>query len=353
MHLLTTTTPINLGETGILPPGEWLVSDQNAAEIAIHAERGTWNLEYMPQECFRTPSEQATGKASWLIVRSGAWGDLLFMTAALRELRRQAPDISICLSCFSKHNVLFYGTGLVDEILPYPLPYEETERFDKVISLEDVIETNQSTHAVDCLAAGLGLDSVENYRPVYSVNPKEKEWAADNFPRTEHPRICIQPLASTPTRSYPLNLWTLVFKGLIANGWEVFVTGTPVQLARMQESPQFKKMALPFRQTAAFLDTCDAFCGVDSVWLHMADALQIPAVGLWGPVQWQVRSFHSKLTANITGRGECAPCHWYTHAGRSFPPWQPCEKLNMCAVLASIEPEVILQAIANLPVRPE
>ncbi len=341
-----------MGDFGILAPGEWLAADRNAFELAVIADRATviihpwgkFQRDTTNGKWVHTP-DNASAPKSILLVRSGAWGDLLFLTPVLRALH--LAGIKVALSCFESHRCLFDGAALVDEFLPYPAPAKEADRFEYVISLENVIELGKGVHATDALAAPLGV-IIRDYHLIYQISQAEQIKTVDDFPRTNRPRLGVQLQATTANRNYPMKQWMAVVRELIARGWEIYVFGLPRQLALMQENPYFKKMDRPFREAASFLATCDAFCGVTSVWLHMADALRIPAVGLYGPVDWREWSAHAEKTTSLSGMGDCSPCYWYEHGGMQFPPNSPCTEGRECVVLASIKPERIVAKVDQL-----
>jgi ADP-heptose:LPS heptosyltransferase len=103
---------------------------------------------------------------------------------------------------------------------------------------------------------------------------------------------------------------------------------------------------LSFRQAAAVLSTCDVFCGVDSSFFNLCPALGVPAIGLFGPVDWRTRVKEGMGQTALSGVGYCAPCGWTnSRAGHKFPPNGPCAKTGFCVPLADIKPERIVAKI--------
>lgn len=331
-----------MGDFGVLAAGRYLVTDQNAAELAVLAPRGSFRINHWEQ-----PGGSDLSVVT--LVRSGAWGDLMFLTPVLAKMKAARPGLRIRMACFPKHFSLFHNSGLVDELYPYPLNLAEDH--PTIIPLESVVEDAIDTHATTAFAAALGVslpDTPGAMRPIYKPTTAEVLDAHAAHPRSGRPRVGIGMFASVANRNYPLNQWIEVFRTLTERGWEVFVFGSPGQLFKMTETPTFKKIDTPFRQAAGVLATCDCFAGVDSAWLHMAGALDIPAVGLFGPVQWQVRLWPGCKTEALTGAGDCAPCHWYMHAGRQFPPHAACSQFRQCSVLADINPKRIVAKVDAL-----
>lgn len=373
MHLLRNSKPIPMGSHGVLEPGEWLCHDQNAAELMLMGERGTSSISEYPDY------DWAPTGVKNLIVRSGAIGDLLYLTPAIAAFKAAHPDTPIALSCFQKHHEVVCDLGI--DLLPYPVPRELALKYHVVTTLENLVETNHVDHATDCFAKALGVE-VTDYRPIFKLTELEIGLAAAKFPRIDsrknspiHPmlpkvgkrpriRVGIQPLASTSNRCYPLALWLGVIELLTKqHNCEIFLFGHYRQIPPLliPTTPD-KNHVIPvphctnlteeprtFRQSAAILSTCDLFVGVDSCFLPLCHALDIPAVGLYAAFDWKTRTSKAPMTWALTGLGPCAPCNWLKHAGKDFPPDQECSKTRFCHVLASITPERIVAKLLSLP----
>jgi hypothetical protein len=63
---------------------------------------------------------------------------------------------------------------------------------------------------------------------------------------------------------------------------------------------RFENGGIPM--TSIFVSLCDAFVGIDSYFLHVADLSRVPSVGIFGPtkpVQWGCRfTNHAHVTSN-------------------------------------------------------
>jgi ADP-heptose:LPS heptosyltransferase len=349
MHILTLTAPLPVGGSiGTLTPGEWIMSDQNAFELALLADRDTARLENKGCVAFGKINLDTPGKPNILLMRSGAIGDLLFLTPVIEEYRKTKPGYPLHLCCRKEHFPLFENSGLFDALVSYPLEAKMVEDYWFVQSLENVIELAHDTHATDAFASALGVN-VADYKPVYVVTDEEKS-LAKNWITSNRPRVGIQLAASVKNRNYPLDLWAKVIFGLDDRGWEVFLFGHPGQIPEF--APNMKRTyvhnmtteKLTFRESAALLSQCNAFVGVDSSLLHLCHALDVPAVGLFGAFSWQTRTAKAPLTHAITGEGECKNCRWHAKNGLHFPP-MPCRQTQVCSVLASITPERIIAKV--------
>lgn len=350
MHLLKLTSPVNLGGNfGVLPAGEWILQDTNAFEIALSAERGTATMTKLiggEDEKFKTPRDN-------LIMRSGAIGDLLLMSPAIRALKIAHPDKKVGLCCFEKHFPIFDNTHLFDALIPYPMSADRHDPLGLITSLENVMELATDVHATDAFAKALGV-TVTDYRPIYVVSNQEKTdalaWKKEFGTR---PLVGIQLRASTRNRDYPAQQWAKVITGLEDAGWAVILFGQPGQIPPLPPELQrpfiydASQSEMSLREAVSLLSVCDAFVGVDSAFLHFCHALDVPAVGLFGAFDWKTRTAKSPLTRALTGRGDCSPCSWLGKLGQHFPS-MPCRQNQLCSVLADIEPDRIIAAVEKL-----
>lgn len=342
MHILTLTAPLTVGGSiGTLTPGDWVLHDQNAFELAIMAERGTALLmSYFPRV-------NPIG-STILFMRSGAIGDLLFLGPAIRAYKKANPNTPVHLCCRKEHWGLFKNTDLVSELIQYPPKLKNLAEYLRVVSLENVMELAPNTHATDIFAGALKV-SVEDYKPIYQVTDEEKS-IVSYLTRSTRPKLGVQMVSSTKNRNYPLELWAEVITELHDRGWEVFLFGLPGQIPTMPPDVRrpfihdISDKGMTFRETAALLSLCNAFVGVDSSLLHLCHALDIPAVGLYGPFNWEARTGKAPLTRALSGEGECAGCHWHAKNGQHFPP-MACREAQRCSVLASIPPDRIIAKI--------
>jgi len=340
MHVLRNTAPLPMGGFGVLQPGEWLMHDMNAFECGVLAERGTVKLDSAGS------SIEPLGGSGVLVMRSGRFGDLLMASPALMAFRENLPVTPISLSCFPQRSALFENTSYMP-LEPYPMPMARANKFDKVISLENIVETERELHATDAFAKALGV-TVTDYRPIYKVTEDELAAAALLKGMSERPLVTIQPRSSVINRDYPFGLWAHVFVELDRRGWEVVLLGEkgsipplPKELASLHIT-DLSVRGLTFRQSAAMVALADAHCGVDSAFLQIAFAVKTPCVGLFGPIDWKLRASKNPQAVSLTGTLECKGCGWHLRGGQAFPPGMPCAKDRVCGVLADIAPDRIV-----------
>lgn len=298
---------------------------------------------------------------SILIVRHGGFGDLLFLTPALSVLRKKFPQAKIDVAAFPNFLPVLDHNHDIDRLVPCPIEELELLSYDSVFWLENTIEDNPASkdrHAVDIMADAIGVTVNEDEREMqYFLQEGEQRDALRLFPRLGgRKRIGFQCEASAVIRNYPRHLWAEVAKKLTSLGHEVFLFGTP---GTITENPNDKikgvtnltalEPALSFRESCAILSTCDVFAGVDSALIHVAGALKIPSVGLYGPFPWQLRTAYAKSVRAISGIGACAGCQHHAYSQfHQFPENGPCRQTGECEVMKSIPTARIANKIMEL-----
>lgn len=362
MHLVTVTEPLNRGAK--LSVGSYLADSINAGELLAS------NPKKIQAQHFENPKpiahleldvERSGAEPRILIIRTGGYGDLLFLAAAIRVLKGRNPEAHIAVASFVDFADVFTNNPDVAEIIPYPVPLAIADTFDAIVALENTIEDERTLHAVDRFLAELGIDPTEvpaeEKRCIY--HPAESELAAalSAFPRkldekgATIPRLGVQINAAHMNRTYPHNLLAHLFSLIHGKaGWEIFLFGSPKSIA-IQEQDRLVNLSargLDFRRSAAVLATCDVVLAPDSSIAHLAGALDLPCVALYGPFPHQLRTAYHPKTFAMTGKGACAPCFHFGGPRQHWPEKGPCNESGKCDVLASLAPQRVALKIVAL-----
>lgn len=365
MHILTIETRVELGKHDILEPGTYVADDVNAAHLLVLANGGTMRPLFDAESGgpgLRALPDLGPGGVhsdrvdSVLFMRAGGFGDLILLTPVLREHKRRFPNCRIGVCTMAHYAVVLQGLPYVDEVLNYPPRIEDYHRFDEHVFFENAVETNpraRELHMTELFAeiTGFAPGDVLDLRPDYKVSANEAIWANESFPRHRRMKRCaIQPRTSGACRTYPQEQLGQVAQQMIAKDFEVFLLGgrREVQLPPKGMPPELHNLTDPgitFRQSCAVLNTCDVFIGNDSALLHIAGALGVPGVGLYGPFPAHLRIKHSPGLVAIEGSGKCAPCFHHANPAlkNHFPASCPSAEKGHCDVLASIKPDRIVQ----------
>lgn len=342
MHVIVIPQPLDKGPLGIFPPGEYVMEDANCAELILQHPDIQFGL---------SPWVAHPNNDKEIIVAGGlGMGDAIMLTPTLRTLKEQNPDHVITVACMSHFRAPLLNLPYIDGFGEWPM---RNRSLPQVYFLEGFMRRPEARtlHMTDVFAGICGV-TLTDKKPDYRMTDDEATWAREAFPRIPgRRRLGLQVQASHRCRTYPQNQLLDVVNLLVKDGWEIYLLGAPhefgcVEMGHLHDA---RIKAPRFREMAAFLTTCDAFCGPDSAFLHVAGALNIPAVGLFGVFPWRLRTAYYSSVFAIQGAGECSPCfHTPSKLQPAFPRTGPCFKSGRCEVLADIQPERIRAKICEV-----
>lgn len=372
MHILKLDGQVELGPDNIVVPGVYLTEDVLGAQLLVMGGGGTMEpLKEKREPVFTGPwddiktLERANEYGahapcnSILIGRTGGLGDLTLLTPVLREIKRRWPSVKIAVASIRELGQSIQNLPFIDELLQYPVPQAVAETYDGWIWLENAIEKNEDAktlHSVDCVAKFIGLELPEDCDKLqaYAVTEKERSWVQWAYPRINGiRRICIQTNASARCRTYPMNKTKEIVRDLLSKNWEVFLLGAPGEVKEPDKPIAGLRIVADgatFRQRAALVESSDCFLGPDSSLLHVAGALKVPAVGLYGPFSWQVRTKYCTTTKTLARREgfPCSPCFHHAGLNNPFPNNCPTAEKGFCGVLEAIPPKQIVETIEEI-----
>lgn len=353
MHVIEIPTAIEHAATGALSPGRYLIEDFNAADMMQLFRETELRVQHM-QLAPTVNQLDYSPDGSLLIVHVGGFGDQLLLTPCLREIARLRPNRRLLISCFPQHEQVFYGLPYVDGFIPYPIPLEIIPTGCTTVSLESAHSRHadrNTLHMTDLYAAMLGLPDFADKKSELRLTKEELEWPEMMFAKNDKKRLAIQLQAGHQCRTYPAENVREVVERMLRKGWEVFLLGQRGEYyVKVQGNLHDLSDCNPtWRQSAAFLTTCDCVLGPDSSMIHAAGALGVPAVGLYGPFPWEIRTAYSPSILAVQGRGECAPCFHSSNPGKPiFPANGPCAQTGKCEVLAGISAERVVAKIESV-----
>jgi len=329
-----------------------------------------------------------------LVVRVGALGDTLMVTPAVRALKKKYPDAEVDFLCSESAAPLIelnpYITALYQirrRNLPYMLSLEKqrlaihlrSRRYDLALLYETApryhqlllhsrihriggfkeIAFNPAEHCIVnyLTAAGFPGSKPEDHRMDLPISPLDEKAAEQLIAQFKNPRIGLHlgygPRGKKKNQSDRLKGWgrenfLRLSKMLIDRGADLVFTGSAEDLADIE----FICQPLPpgracvtagktrVREFAAVLKKLDLFISVDTGPAHMAAAIGVPLIVLWGPAIYeQVRPIAPFSPIKILRvPPPCAPCY-------GTPRKDSCRR-NIC--MESITPASVMEAAEDL-----
>jgi ADP-heptose:LPS heptosyltransferase len=273
-------------------------------------------------------------RRSILITRAmGGIGDLLMMTPGLHALRKKHPRERVFLAVPRRYFPLFQGNpdvsllDIEDGTIDF-LAYRKWYNFSDcpAARIESRTAPKVRKSRIDIFASAMGVGMLRarmmNHRPRYFVSDDEKAYQSEFWKQhglLGKQVIGVQVHSDEVYRDYPHMLRLVEALGRSARVLAFDGDKRPYVV----EGNVTWVSGLPLRKAFALAAGCDVIVAPDSAFVHLAAALDIPCVGLFGPIDGKVRTRHYPLCEFIDVRKQlgCMPCWRNEHI--------PCKLTNM------------------------
>lgn len=314
-----------------------------------------------------------------LIIRVGAIGDVVHTSNTYRAIKDAHPDVEIhYLTCIDKsmieHDPALARVWTIDykfkAFSKYTLDYAKElkqENFDAVINLQPSFKTQW-------LALLAGVKKHFNYRKnnKHAVTnywetakrafPDIKEFddlklhlcedvcaqMRDRLSGYKRPFVILNGgnvFAKRQGRTYPASMW-VELGNKIQEKYDgtIFITGIKVDAEVLKPLEQIKNAVsfvdkLSFEENSALIKNSDLLVSGDSGPLHIAAALDVDCVGLFGSMPIARTGPYGKTCRVVLSPKECAPCNHRAckYLKKSKNLYAPCmEAIETDAVMAEI-----------------
>ena len=323
----------------------YLLNDVNAATV-LAWEAGTAQVRPVAKVMPHGFLFRRRLPASVLIIRAGGFGDLIALRPALAAL--VAAGARVGVACFGAYHEALTASGA--ECHEYPVNVKALRQWEHVMTLENLVEKSDAARRlplVDLFCQALNLKlSTQEKRPRYAVPAFFREWARGRYVKEGVTgRIGVQLRASAACRSWDFESRVKpAVQILLKKGYQVLLFDTPGRAALEGAHPRLVAVfadpeVKTWHQTAALLETCDGFLGPDSGVTHLAGALGVPGLALFGAFPSRLRVDCYPSLKAMEGAAPCAPCFHHTGAtGIQWPEGGPCVKTGKCVALQELVP---------------
>jgi len=296
-----------------------------------------------------------------LCLRHGGIGDILFLSTAVNILHKRkrydsSNNLSIDIATSKVCEDVLINHPAIDHIINPPIDLDIWNSYDYHITFEGLIEESplsKTMNAYDLFLLPFGFTpnrvSASDKIPEIFINKEEipiiLKKLNHNLSETKK-KIGIQLAASSKLRSYPMFKFKQLIDSLDKTKYDIYIFGNQIQAGLIQSfvevSPEnvFNASSNNLRDSIILASLLDLMIAPDSSFIHIAAALRIPVIGLYGPFPSQLRMLYFKNAIGIDAKTKCSPC--FRHGGL------PCSKGDPSPCLNLITPEHILGAIEEL-----
>lgn len=337
IHFLDRT----VGETCVMPTGQaigLLCSPMITSEMQfVYGDRLADRVPHCYGKAGDLPKEGITKRVVFLL--QGRLGDLLLQRGALQYVQRKFPKRRIEVVA------PVYGIDLFNDrwrTLTYPVRLSELEDAYVVCCSHD-LEWNFQVPALLSIAEAWGLPDIE--QPSYAP----REWSVSNWGLgfagkrqvkdsmgtlftvkwdAELPLVIMPMCANESRRSLPPEK-IVQLAALLSAGARVALTCAPDEINRLfndaqGHAPAWVEMVGDLENVEFFAGTtplisenmaqlrhADMVVSADTFAYHAAQAMRVPATGIFAPTAGALRTWGSGFTKIVQLAAPCAPCWEY------------------------------------------
>jgi ADP-heptose:LPS heptosyltransferase len=268
-----------------------------------------------------TPASSQRGRI--LVIRGGALGDFIVTLPVLAALRNQFPHTRLEVLAYPQVATLAVRAGLADaahaiESRPLAgffarrgvLDPQESERFSRCdvifsylydpdqifrenlarVTRAQFIQGPHRPEETSGVPASLQLLVPLERLAIFDADPVPRLRWAGMGPGTEG-WIALHPGSGSPSKNWPLERWkALVSRCVAQTDWGLVIIGGEAESEALDGLegliPPARRQVLrgrPLESVAEQLSRCRGFLGHDSGITHLAAAVGIPCLVLWGP----------------------------------------------------------------------
>lgn len=237
-----------------------------------------------------------------LIKRETAHGDALLITPIIRALKAENAEREIFVETY--HPDVFEGNRDIKAALN---SYTHTD-FDRVIDLNLAYERRPNLHIVDAYADAAGI-AVENKLPVFNVQRSARIWASKFMIGNPWTVFHCGP-TNWPGRDIEESKFREVSSWLRVKGFKTAVIGRPSSSLPIEADFDARGITDSPQKLAAVIERSSLFVGIDSFPMHLAQALKIPIVAVFGIVDPRLRLADVPFFKPVQAQEvSCLGCH--------------------------------------------
>jgi len=265
------------------------------------------------------------------------FGDHLMLAAVIEGIKAEHPDLRIRVA--ADHPEIFAHNPRLEAVVPAgrlrKSAPSEFARYREVVRRPPAARYLQTSgHLLDDMYDCIGVPLHERpHRPRIYLTWRERRYRRRELEALPRPRIAVAAHGAAsvklPNKIYPPEQWQQLARGLAALGGSVLQVGSRTEGPLLPAALDYRDLG--YRQTASLLARCDLLVTHVGGIMHLAAAVALPAVILYGAAEHPAVSGYP-WNHNLYTPIECGPC-WMT---------DPCSH-HSC--MRRLTPALVLQAV--------
>ncbi|MDA8233999.1 MAG: glycosyltransferase family 9 protein [Clostridia bacterium] len=281
-----------------------------------------------------------------LVKRGGGRGDVLLSTSVLRALKAKFPQSFLGMATDISGVDIVKGLPYIDKLYICNNFYEVLDFHEPGYDLVVSLLYEKQLH-LPYLEAFMGQAGVVGYqpRPVILWNAKVENYArrlVGSFNPEGRPLIALHRGPTWPMRMWRDEGYEKVLKHFKQKyrAAIIEVSGTPGYNLGLGLDLTGQ---CNFKTTAAILKRCSALLCIDSLVMHMASAVCLPAVGLFGPTDPKKVMLADGLNYPVVTP---SPCRFCRHLRGTSVYIECTQKSYVC--MEKIQPEQVIEGLEKV-----
>ena len=284
---------------------------------------------------------------SLLVLFPGGIGDVISLKCVLDEFKYQRPDVEIAVVSTVADYCLLPNFTIYD----YPVTEVIAHQYDAWVNIAEMDRASVGQELMVTFAEYVGVKEPKGgWHPMIAIDYGLARAMQGYIRDPKRPRIGIHMDSACHFRSIPRPMGAQIMFGLVDRGCDVYILGSqekPVVFTNqgnVSAPPDhiFDVIPVlgPLEYTLAFMDHLDVLLSCDTGAVHIAGALGIPTLALFGMTDGNVRTSYYPSVQYIQGQRECSPCE-------NIVEDPPCSE-KWCEAIAEMNPEYIVQKVMEI-----
>jgi heptosyltransferase-2 len=282
------------------------------------------------QEQMGFPEEKLKGNI--LIVRMGGIGDLIMMTPSLRALKNKYPESKITLATRADHIDLMNNLPYIDKVISLDDRYKES--YDSFLDLRFKVESPEvggtlsselykTVNRIDMFSKLMGVYPLEDTKADIAVDFNEVSKIKNLLKYSKRVKwIGIQATCTSNLRTMPPEYVVQLAKQLAkfkrvkivlfgkSESWHGRKSDVDLKAIKSQKIINLIDQFNSIKEMVALISLMDAIIAPDSSAIHVAGALNVSCLALFGNMPPILRTKYYDSVKDIYPEGElkCIPC---------------------------------------------
>jgi ADP-heptose:LPS heptosyltransferase len=358
-------------------PGiDYLIPDETYRDfLSDHTKNG---FEYVATvQDFGTESNWQYGQDAneLLVYITGALGDSLWHTALVRAIKKRLPHVAIDVVIDPRHHLIWLNNKDVRTVKIAPFVCDSLTHYDGHIILDEAVASRKDVSQSNCYeilfdAVGIPFSPQESF-PHLRLTEDDEVRAYSTLAGLHNQRayeshwyMLLGLHSSSHTRNLSAQQWFEIvqaFSEKYANlpGFKIYGFSMDADIAEeyhplLQQSPFYEPLhaQMDILSVAALMRRAMGLVSVDTMYTHMAAAVNCPTVALMSTVPGYYRVSTYPFAESIDNHASCsfAPCFWkrdqFRYQKADHIEIAPCytAQRRQCEVMKAVKPEQVIAA---------